>query len=100
VLKSNKKAIEYNKSLGYVKIDETNDYIKMKITVKSYEKATKKILKAIKTIYGNSNFELIFEEIDFKLGLFEPYKDYVNSLDKYIIRKIEKKNYKRFILDV
>jgi len=100
VLKSNKKAIEYNKSLGYIKIDETNDYIKMKITVKSYEKATKKILKAIKTIYGNSNFEFIFEEIDFKLGLFELYKDYVNSLDKYIIKKIEKKNYKRFILDV
>jgi RimJ/RimL family protein N-acetyltransferase len=100
VLKSNTNAINYNKSLGYIVIDEINNYYKMMITVPTYEKATKKILKSIEIMYGKSKFEFIFEEIDFKLDLFEPYRHYMNFLDNIIIKKIEKENYKRFILNV
>ncbi len=100
VIKTNGIAIKYNKSLGYFIIDETNEYYLMKLTLDSYEKATKKILKAINIIYGKSFFELIFEETDIKLGLYDAYKYFYKTIEPLIIKKIEKENYKKYILDI
>ena len=100
VLKNNTAAINYNKNLGYIIDNKKENYLSMKLTKESFEKKTERLKKAINNIYGKSNFEFTLEPIDFNLGLFDSYKNYINSFDRYIIRKIEKENYKKFILDV
>jgi uncharacterized glyoxalase superfamily metalloenzyme YdcJ len=100
VLKNNSKALKYNQSLGYYIVNETDNYYKMKITVESYQKSTKKIIKAINNLYGKSYFEFILEPNDFKLGIHKQYLKYEDKLKSHIIKKTEKDNYIKFILDI
>ena len=101
VLKTNTKALKYNNELGYTIVDEDNNFYILKNTIDKYEKKTKKLRKAITNLYGNSKLEFIAEPIDFELGLQKSiYNDIANIPKEIILKKIEKDNFLKIVLNL
>jgi len=102
VLKSNKLAINFNKSLGYTIDKDFNNstYLIMKITQQSFNNSIKRILNAIDILKINSNLTFILNKNDFELGLNIYYNEYVKVLNNFIIKKTEKQNYLELIINI
>jgi RimJ/RimL family protein N-acetyltransferase len=101
VLKNNKTALNYNQNLGYKITDEKENYYILENTINSFESKTKNIRKAIKNIYGNSKLEFIAEPIDFSLNLAKSIKkDIANIPPNILIKKTEKQNYIKLVLNL
>jgi len=101
VLKTNKKALNYNKSLGYFIDKEKENYYIMKLTKNSFEQKTSKLRKAIKNIYGKNKLEFITEPIDYEIGIGDKFTKEINNIpSKIILKKLKKENYLKIILNL
>lgn len=94
VLKSNIRAIDYNKNLGYFTTQTKDNYLIMKLTRKSFENKTIKLRKAIVNLYGKSQLEFTIEPIDYKIGIANIFDNEIKSIpQKLIIKKTAKPEY-------
>ncbi len=101
VLKNNQEALDYNFSLGYKIFEKETDYFVLKMTPETFLQKTKKLRKAIRNIYGKSNFELFLEPIDFQLGYAPFFRDLIfNIPDKFIISREETLNSLKLVMDI
>ncbi|MFH2143601.1 MAG: GNAT family N-acetyltransferase [Bacteroidota bacterium] len=100
VRKDNKKAIEYNETIGYYILEEMEEFYIMAITKQSFESKTVKLRNAIKNLYGDQNTQFILDQVDFENGVAEACLNILNSLEEDKIKyKDIKYNYLNVLLD-
>ncbi len=94
VLKSNRQALNYNLSLGFLIQNETeNEFVKMVLTKENYNIKAKKLAKAAITLnQESSDMILTLEPVDYETGLAQFIEDLLNNSAVKLEHKTEGKN--------
>lgn len=89
ILRSNERALKYNKVLGFkvVEDDPDKEYVKLAMDKESSGFITKKLKAAINLLSGDEPIKMMFEKEDFDSGLF---KIITEGIDPELIKEQEK----------
>lgn len=89
ILRSNERALKYNKILGFkvIEDDPEKEYVKLAMDKDSSGFITKKLKAAINLLAGEEPIKMVFEKEDFDSGLF---KIITAGLDSALIKEQEK----------
>jgi len=89
VLRNNKNAIGFNKSLGFEVSDDDDanlPYVTLNLTEENFEKKCRKLIDVSDKIYKNqSNLILKFEPHDFSNGIYELIQPFIDKKGKQIV---------------
>jgi len=88
ILRSNERALKYNKMLGFKVIEDDPDkeYVRLALEKESMGFVAKKLRVALNLLAGDDLIKLVFEKEDMESGLFELVK---SKVDKEKIKKEE-----------
>ncbi|MCD4724013.1 MAG: GNAT family N-acetyltransferase [Bacteroidales bacterium] len=89
ILKSNERALKYNKMLGFkiIENDPDKEYVKLEMNKSSSGFIAKKLKAALNLLAGNEPIKIVFEKEDIDSGLLDII---LSGLDHSLIKKHEK----------
>lgn len=91
ILKSNERALKYNKAIGFKVIEDDPDkeYVRLSLEKENMGIVSKKLKAALNMLIGDEPMVLVFEKEDIEGGLYDLIKDKVdaNKVKEQIVRK-------------
>jgi hypothetical protein len=88
ILRSNERALKYNKMLGFkiIEDDPDNEYVRLSLEKDSMGYVAKKLRAALNLLAGDDPIKLVFEKEDLESGIYDKF---MMTLDQDKVKKKE-----------